>query len=206
MERKDFYERSASSLNKKILSGLLLLTLNASDFYVEAKENKTSNDIFCSLSEDSEKILKDKFMSEFTSNIDNISSVDELPRDISYRNSHLAEKYKFPKSIDLFPKNISSPTSSIRFSLWDRIFKVSMPLFIKIIDIKIDLNDKTGKWTIIVKLDLPWKIVYNAHFNYQEISELVYNIIKIPNWGGKMFFAINVKEITKDKSKRINDL
>lgn len=189
-------------LKKAFIAGLLLFTLNSWNSQVIAQTtDKASKELLIAINTYDTKSV---FISDFCRSISKISSIKDFPKLIQYQDITFAKKCNFPEYIDFYPKHLSTPASSIDVSLWHRTFKVILPKFMKIAAITIDPENKKNKWNVLIKLRFPWNIIYNAYFTYEEVSELVYDAIKIPNGGKKTIWVIDIEEVGWNVNKNIN--
>lgn len=188
-----------NKFKKTLLTSLLLFTLNSWVSQVVLQTDKISKDLLCAVNSYDTKSI---FISDFCKSITKISSIKDFPKLIQYQDINFAKKCNFPEYIDFHPKYLSAPVSSIDVSLWHRTFKVILPKFMKIAAITIDPENKRNKWNVLIKLRFPWNIIYNAYFTYEEVSELVYDAIKIPSGGKKTIWVIDIEEVGGNINKR----
>ena len=209
-------ERNSTSPSPKIFSpkNLLIiwalsLTLTANSPKVFAQKEETQQELINNVDGESQNVQdnqekeKEKmyFINNFAHVLNYVKDVKDLPYNPRYKNPQLAEKHNFPNKVDIDPKIIDKPKSSISIILWGKKFEIVPFLGIKVLSREFKENKSLDDPKMILKLSNKFG-PNTITMSCKEFAKYAYDFTQIPKGGKKIFFSsfFTVHEISSKES------
>lgn len=192
-----------------LIAWALSLTLTANNPKVFAQKTQTQQEIFNMTEWDDKEPQNEQektfFINNFAHVINYVKDIDDLPYNPKYKNPQLAKKHNFPNKVDIDPKVLDTPKTSIEMVLWDKRFEIIPFLWIKIVSWEMINNKTLDDPKIILKLNNSfWPNVINM--SCKELGKYAFYFNQIPKWWKKVFLSsfftvreVSTKNTTPDK-------
>ena len=183
----------------------LSLTLTANSPKVFAQKEETQQELINNVDGENDELQNDKerayFINNFAQILNYVKDIKDLPYNPKYKNPQLAEKHNFPNKVDIDPRIIDKPKSSITIVLWGKKFEIVPFLWIKVLSWEFRENKSLDDAKMVLKLSNklgPSTITMSC----KEFAKYAYDFTQIPKWGKKMFLSsfFTVHEISAKKT------